>query len=82
MTQPACFAALTSKPVHAYDLGGGRGVIFGDADMSEEKKEISAEIYCMAMRMTDAEAPPALVNQITRVACLIAGVPYPPERGG
>lgn len=27
----------------------------------------------------DAEAPPALVNQITRVACLIAGVPYPPE---
>ena len=49
--------------------------------MSEEKKEISAEIYCMAMRMTDAEASPALVNQITRVACLIAGVPYPPTLG-
>lgn len=49
--------------------------------MSQEQRCMSNEIYCMAMLLTDTETPPALVDQITRVACVIAGVPYPPERG-
>ena len=52
--------------------------------MSQEQREMSDNIYCMAMRLTDTETPPALVDQITRVACVIAGVPYPPalSKGG
>ena len=48
--------------------------------MSQQQRDISDSIYCMAMRLTDTETPPALVDQITRVACVIAGIPYPPER--
>ena len=52
--------------------------------MSQEQRCMSNEIYCMAMLLTDTETPPALVDQITRVACVIAGVPYPPalSKGG
>ena len=60
----------------------GRGAIyldFGVTEMSQEQREMSDSIYCMAMRLTDTETPPALVDQITRVACVIAGIPYPPE---
>ena len=39
----------------------------------------SDSIYFMAMRLIDTETPPALVEQITKEACRLAGVPYPPE---
>jgi len=48
--------------------------------MSKEQAELSDAIYCMAMRLTDKGEKPETVDAITRNACAIGGIDYPPQQ--
>lgn len=48
--------------------------------MSQQQAELSDAIFCMAMRLTDKGEKPETVEAITRNACAIGGVEYPPQQ--
>ena len=48
--------------------------------MSQQQREVSDAIFCMAMRLTDKGEKFDLVDKITRSACTAAGIDYPPQR--
>jgi len=48
--------------------------------MSQQQKEVSDAIFCMAMRLTDKGEPADLVDKITQAACKAGGVSYPPQQ--
>ena len=48
--------------------------------MSQQQAELSDAIYCMAMRLTDKDVDSSIVEAITRNACAIGGIEYPPQQ--
>jgi len=48
--------------------------------MSQQQREVSDAIFCMAMRLTDKGEKADLVEKIVRSACQAGGVSYPPQQ--
>ena len=48
--------------------------------MSQQQAELSDAIFCMAMRLTDKGEKHEAVEAITRNACAIGGIEYPPTQ--
>ena len=49
-------------------------------EVTPQQTELSDAIYCMAMRLIDADCKAELVDRITVSACRIVGIDYPPQR--